>query len=269
MAEGTGASRFTRADGTFDIPEIARALDAGEELPASLIGNTELAEALLDYFPDTVDLLSDEQLDQRRRDAIAQLRAKWLGSGLIPQRRSEATLPVCAIVIGQTGAGKSSVIAMRVAAHLRAWLVDADEIKQLLPEYRKGYGNQAVHRESANIRTQFELRAQLAEESYVHQMTGDDPDALLVMIERLHELGYRVWLYLVDVSTDVATGRSLQRFHEGTQGYIPPSVTAAIGDQPVAAYNLAKGHADGYAKIDNNDKPNCVEVHNAWVPEPL
>jgi len=177
------AGRFFLASGQPNVAAIIDALDNGEQLPDEIRGNYELADEISTHLPSTADVLATEVLIDRRTAALQQLGAELRARGWEGHASSEVP-PIAAIILGTTAAGKSSLLARPLASYLPGWLADADMVKPwLLPEYRQGYGNQAVHAESTEIRKAFVARVAERGESFVYQTIGEDPADIGTLIE--------------------------------------------------------------------------------------
>ncbi len=55
------------------------------------------------------------------------------------------------IVIGLPASGKSSAIVNTISSEFHSRVIDNDEVKKRLPEYRGGWGADRVHKESQKI----------------------------------------------------------------------------------------------------------------------
>ena len=169
------------------------------------------------------------------------------------------------IITGLPAAGKSTTFARRLSLQHRSRLVDSDEIKKMLPEYKDGIGSDCVHEESVDLNVRVLKEAVKRGENVVYPVLGFSANALSDMIDALHQFGYDVNLHLNELETVKAKGRMLQRFVEKNR-FIPLQVYAKAGNLPTIAYEKVKGKCDGYDRYRsdtiNHSKPTCVESHN-------
>jgi predicted ABC-type ATPase len=158
------------------------------------------------------------------------------------------------LVIGGPGSGKST-LALKIATRDRAGIVDADLIKEALPEYDDGQGTQAVHRESAEIAHLVANEFILRGENFIWPRTGSTASSIRRIAEAAKAHGYSVDLINVDVSEDEAARRVVKRFLE-TGRMVQARV---VKDARARAHNTyeelkREGVADRYAELDSSDK---------------
>ena len=156
------------------------------------------------------------------------------------------------IVLGPPAAGKSTV-AEGLARRLFAAIVDPDEAKKVLPEFRGGIGANAVHDESAALADQVYGRLLDTGDNLVLPKVGGKSATIAKLIGDLKAAGYRVDLVNMAVSYDNAFRRMVGRFLK-TGRLINPAYVREVGEAPSATYMSLrdKGVADGYAELDNN-----------------
>jgi len=147
---------------------------------------------------------------------------------------------VATIVLGPPAAGKSK-LSEALAATGHARIVDPDEAKAVLPEFKGGLGANATHEESGRISDQVLNRAITAGDNIILPKVGGDPEKILSTIRALHELGYRVELANLAVPYDTAVQRMIGRFL-GTGRLINPDYVRKIAETPTRTYNLLKEH---------------------------
>jgi predicted ABC-type ATPase len=158
------------------------------------------------------------------------------------------------LVIGGPGSGKST-LALKIATRERAAIVDADLVKEALPEYDDGQGTQAVHRESAEI-AHLVADAFIARgENFIWPRTGSTASSIRRIAENAKANGYALDLINVDVSEDEAARRVVKRFLE-TGRMVQARV---VKDARVRAHNTyeelkREGVADRYAELDSSDR---------------
>jgi adenylate kinase family enzyme len=161
------------------------------------------------------------------------------------------------IVLGPPAAGKSTV-ANRIAQARGASIIDGDEAKKILPEYRDGIGANAVHEESQDIINGVLERAVTNGDNIVIPKVGKSFDSIDGLVNSLKEDGYTVSVLNVAVPSDVAYVRMISRFINSGR-LINPEYFRAIGDNPTKTYQALKqkGGLDGYAEIDYSGAKNA------------
>ena len=155
------------------------------------------------------------------------------------------------LVIGAPGSGKST-LALKIAARERAGIVDADLVKEALPEYDDGQGTQEVHRESAEIAHLVANEFIRRGENFIWPRTGSTASSIRRIADTAKAHGYSVDLINVDVSEDEAARRVVKRFLE-TGRMVQARV---LKDSRARAHNTYKelkreGVADRYAELDS------------------
>jgi hypothetical protein len=157
------------------------------------------------------------------------------------------------IVVGPPASGKSST-SEPLARAFRAAIVDSDDAKLVIPEYRGGLGTQAVHEESSYMAKDVLGRLIDDEANIVVPKVGQNADATGRQISRLKELGYKVDLVHVAATPEISGRRNIERLYKIGR-LVPPEFIADLGDKPRETYHLLKGEADGFADIDTTTRP--------------
>lgn len=160
------------------------------------------------------------------------------------------------IILGPPAAGKST-IANRIAQSRGAAIIDSDEVKKILPEYRDGIGANAVHEESQAVMAFVLRKAVINGDNIVIPKVGKSVGSIDLLVKELKEDGYSVNLLNVAVPSDTAYVRMISRF-VNTGRLINPEYFRAIGDNPTKTYQALKqkGGLDGYAELDYSGPRN-------------
>lgn len=163
-------------------------------------------------------------------------------------RRKHAVL-----LIGAPGSGKST-LALKIAALEPAGIVDADLVKDALPEYEGGPGTQAVHRESAEIAHLLANEFILNGEDFIWPRTGFTAGSIRRIAENLKAHGYSIDLINVDVSEDEAARRVVERYLE-TGRMVQARFLKEARQHAHNTYEELKGDgvADRYAELDSTE----------------
>jgi predicted ABC-type ATPase len=155
-------------------------------------------------------------------------------------------------VIGYPAAGKSSV-ANPSARHLEAAILDADELKKSIPEYRGGIGAAATHRESSRLTGRlFELMLDTGV-NIVWPKVGINPKQIAGLIDQAKAAGYTANLIWMDTAKNEAMRRMIGRFLDSGR-IIPPSVLDVdrIEFQRSYDYLVGAGVVANAVRIDGN-----------------
>lgn len=191
---------------------------------------------------------------------LDRISASWAGE--VRQERKAV------ILIGPPAAGKSTIAEKMIAPQMGARILDSDEVKKLIPEYRNGIGAGAVHEESSAIAKEHIAQTVRRGDNILLPKVGDNPAKMENEIRRLQGAGYTVDLVLMDVQPKEAFARMIGRFI-GTGRLVPPDIAIAAGEKPPGTYRALreKGVADGYAHIDNNgaydEDPIIIEARGS------
>jgi predicted ABC-type ATPase len=158
------------------------------------------------------------------------------------------------IVIGPPAAGKSR-ISNPIAIKNNATIIDADESKKILPEYKGGVGSNATHHESKVLSNEVMDVAMARGDNLVLPKVGGNPDAIRVLSETLKSNGYKVNLVLTEIDPDLALVRMNNRFIKKGR-LINSDYAQANKGKPNLTYEKLKqeGIADGYGKIDTTTR---------------
>jgi hypothetical protein len=158
------------------------------------------------------------------------------------------------IVIGPPAAGKSR-ISNPIAIKNNATIIDADESKKILPEYKGGVGSNATHHESKVLSNEVMDVAMARGDNLVLPKVGGNPDAIRVLSEILKSNGYKVNLVLTEIDPDLALVRMNNRFIKKGR-LINSDYAQANKGKPNLTYEKLKqeGIADGYGKIDTTTR---------------
>jgi hypothetical protein len=156
------------------------------------------------------------------------------------------------ILIGPPAAGKST-LANPIAIEQRAAIIDSDEIKKAMPEYKGGIGAMAVHEESSEIAKGLLNTVKDFGLNIVIPKVGENPASIRKIQKDLKDAGYEVKLVNMEVAYAEARRRMFGRF-VNTGRLIGPDYVRMVGDNPTSTYYTLKeeGIFDGYANIDNN-----------------
>lgn len=157
------------------------------------------------------------------------------------------------IVLGPPAAGKS-MFSDPLVAERGALLIDSDLAKEVLPEFEGGIGAHAVHLESRMIVEGDVLARALARgDNIVWPMVGGDLANLEAKIDLLRAADYDVNVHLVEVPTEVAIERAIERFRL-TGRLVSPQYVLEVADNPVRTFDelIKRGDIHEHSHYSND-----------------
>ena len=186
------------------------------------------------------------------RKAIVSLRekAESYSSNPVPNNRQAY------IVLGPPASGKS-FFAEEIARNYDLAIVDSDDVKKIMPEYKGGVGANATHTEASLLANTVRENFMAEGKNILLPRIGGlaKRKAIQNTIRDLQENGYSVKTVLVDVDYKTALGRMYERFAK-TGRLVPPIYLEETKNTPIDTFHRVKYVTDGYAWIDNNGEQN-------------
>jgi predicted ABC-type ATPase len=172
------------------------------------------------------------------------------------------------VVIGLPGSGKSFFIRLKGSEFSEALILDADTIKEALPNYQNGLGAAAVHEISTKIAYKIFYKAIENRDNLVWSTSGSSLYWTQFAIQKLHEHHYTVHLIYIDVEPQTAIQRALNRFYETGRWVDPEIIWQMAGEgerkrnKAEITYQVLKSEVDSYEKYDNNTEeyPTLMEA---------
>jgi N12 class adenine-specific DNA methylase len=154
------------------------------------------------------------------------------------------------IVLGPPAAGKSS-ISEPLARALRAAIVDADEAKKVIPEYRNGLGSHASHEESSELAKGVFKNLARNGSNIILPKVGHSYESIKGLVDVLKSLGYRVDIAHVAATPEISHRRNIARFLE-TGRLVDPDHITSVGDKPRNTAYMLKGDANDFIDADTS-----------------
>lgn len=155
------------------------------------------------------------------------------------------------IVMGLPGAGKSAVVVNRIKSEQSALEVDADMVKEHLPEFNGGAGAGIVHKESAQIaEDRIFGRCRENGDNVIFPTVGKNGDKLVKHFDHWRRHGYSIHLSLVDIDLDSSIERALRRW-VNTGRFVDPEYISQTGDAPKLSFEKVKTLADTFEHWSN------------------
>lgn len=215
-----------------------------EEVSRKKAADIAHAENLSASFPPTVDINTPE------RNALRETIVDYLyGKGAKNKNRKVD------IVFGLSASGKSGV-AEDLASEHGSLVIDSDQAKELLPEFRGGIGANAVHQESSHIidKKGGVLRKALeVGDNVVLPLVGKNYDRIKTIANGFKEAGYDVTIHWVNLPVEKTVARSMGRFFSRGR-LVPEGVIRGYGLQPRQTFDRIKSErkVNGYREISTD-----------------
>lgn len=228
------------------------------------------AEHVLSHFPpDTKDKIKavqerlagvEQTIDQHKVDGSgyseerAKLHEKIISHFLSPEKIEaakppEGEAPSFTILGGRGGSGKSWFEG-NVYDPSKAIVLDADEIKGMMPEY-EGWNAHQVHEESGDLFDHITDIAQDMGLNIVHDATMKTASKAQALVKRFKDDGYQVEAHYMHLPRQEAAKRAVSRFLGKTQRYVPVEVVLSnTGNE--AAFDSIRDKVDKWSFRDNN-----------------
>jgi predicted ABC-type ATPase len=226
-------------------------------LPPPVQKVRELAKAI----PETIDINTPER--------------QMLRQGIIDKfsmKGTEDKEKIVDIVLGLPASGKNAYIAKPLSEATNALLIDSDIYKKELPEYNKGIGAEATHKESSDIiESSITEKAVSSGVNIVLPRLGKNYNTIKNLIEAFKEKGYTVNLHFVDLPTEKAVARAEQRYWEGGN-FVDPDFIRKLDLTLLENYDrlkLEKG-VDSYGKystdVQKGEEAKLIESSSNYQP---
>lgn len=223
------------------IPEVITAfsqLDKG--IPTFYLSGREELQA---------DVLKQMQENVMCARTLADGSKDLEGKGIKHEKRLD-------LIIGVPAAGKSSALAEPISEMYGSRMIDSDEAKKRIPEYRDGYGASLVHKESQKI-TEKHFEMSLSKgENLVYQRVGSDYNAMEKIISQAKGYGYSVYVHYNELEKNKALGRMLERY-----------LTTGRFLQPELYEKYGKSISDTFDKLTtakSKDGKPLIDGHSKW-----
>lgn len=219
-------------------PVVAQ-LDALSEYYVKIYGNTveidtperwELREKILQEFLST---------GSARKVSVTNGRAKYVFDG--PLKKEYQMI----LVLGLPAVGKSIAYVNPNSEKLGAFILDCDDIKKMLPEYKESYGgaSEAVHEESFEVlkkAMETFLTGKMQGTNILLPLVADNFDDLMNdFVKPFEAAGYNVRAVYIDAPENVSFANNINR--QLASGRMFDSVFAlSYGKKPKKVYNKLK-----------------------------
>lgn len=213
---------FSAKDFFEDNDKEVSAEDILKEFSPDDIAKIEQVEAKLEDVIETIKLFKSGEVYSPERVILHGRIADILLSDNVIERATPTEQSHIFILLGGRGGSGKSWFKGRVYDPSEFVVLDADEIKEMLPEYQEWNAFQ-VHEESGEIFdaiTDFALSLGL---NIVHDSTLKTEKKAIELIQKFKEEGYRIEVHYMYLPRDKAAKRALKRFLNNGR-YVPIEV---------------------------------------------
>ena len=164
-------------------------------------------------------------------------------------RPAEGEQPTFVMLGGRGGSGKSWFKG-KVYDPAKCIVLDADEIKGMLPEY-EGWNAAEVHEESSDILEKMLAACREQGLNVVLDATMKTAKSAVAKAHVFKGAGYRFEAHYMHLPRQEAAKRAVSRFLGKTQRFVPPEVVLSnTGNE--SSFDRVKGLADAWSFRDNN-----------------
>ena len=161
------------------------------------------------------------------------------------------------LLLGLPGSGKSS-IATPLSKEMGAFIVDADNFKNRIPEFQKDHKMvSAVHHESVDLANNFMNALSDQDYNMIIGKVGGDYESVKYILDDLHNKGYEIDVILNDLPFEEAIDRTIGRYDRGETDRLIPFWTLKVADSGVfdTFDSVLKHPGVKGGKIYSNDVP--------------
>jgi predicted kinase len=240
------AEVYAKADDPNVTPQSVLA-----EFPPDTAAKMRQAQLKLDGGQQTQDLYKKNGEYTPERQAVHDRIVKTFMSEAQVKAATppEGTPPTFTILGGRGGSGKSWFEG-NVFDPESAIVLDADKIKQALPEY-EGWNAAHLHEESGDLFDKITKTAQDMGLNLVHDATMKTASKAVALVESFKAQGYRVEAHYMFLPRQEAAKRAVARFLGPTARLVPPEVILAnTGNEK--SFDAVKDMVDAWSFRDNN-----------------
>lgn len=185
--------------------------------------------------------------------------------------------PVAILMGGGSAAGKSTMRdktlnVMLKERGIKAGIIDADKIKEALPEFEKfkkidvNKAAAATHDESSDITKKAIDHAIATKRHFIYDGTMKSKDKYLKLVDQLKKAGYEIHVYVADVPLDVALERNKLR-GELTGRLVPDYIVEASHRGVPGTFEALKDKVDSFQVYDTQTKNPKLIYSNNYIDE--
>ena len=163
---------------------------------------------------------------------------------------SEGKDRIAVIVTGVPAAGKST-LTNEIKNIIKGMVVDSDDFKKVIPQYKNGIGNSSVHDESKELFKKMLKKTISNNDNIIIPTLGRNEEPLVKIINSLKSKGYGIAMIRVDVPLTVAELRNIKRAIKTGRYVDSQIITKEVDNNIKTIYNkLTKEQINVRAEID-------------------
>jgi predicted kinase len=187
-----------------------------------------------------------------------QLHEKIMGEFTKDAVCTDQIQPIAVLTGGAPGSGKSTFL-KKFAPYLtsdKIIHIDADEIRAKLPEY-EGWNAFVTHEETRDILKKILDNYDVpCKHDVLYDGTMANAKKYIPLINRFHDLGYKVFIIYMDIPKEVSIERAMGRYRDNKTGskygrYVPLEVIEEFFTTGKAGLEEIKTQVDGYVVVDS------------------
>lgn len=179
-----------------------------------------------------------------------------------------AGAPIAILIGGGTASGKTTLRKVLVQRELekrriKAALIDPDELKEHIPEYKRFQRTDPkraaslVHRESCDIGALLLMRLMVERKCFIYEGTMARTKRYMRLVEHLREAGYKIKVFVADIPLRKAKRRAVKRARR-TGRTVPTRVIEATHRLVPRTLEAIKDRVDGYWVYDMETGPKLI-----------
>ena len=166
------------------------------------------------------------------------------------KKGSETKDRIAVIITGVPASGKSK-LTNEVKDVIKGMVIDSDDYKKLIPEYKNGIGTSSVHNESKEFFKRMLKKTITNGDNIIIPTLGRNEEPLTKIINSLKSKGYGIAMIRVDVPLAVAELRNIKRAIKTGRYVDSQIITKEVDNNIKTIYNkLTKEQINVRAEID-------------------
>jgi predicted kinase len=157
---------------------------------------------------------------------------------------------IAVLITGLPAAGKSK-LTNEVKDIIKGMVIDSDDYKKLIPEYKNGIGTSSIHKESKEFLKRMLKKTISNGDNIIIPILGRNEEPLIKIINSLKSKGYEISMVRVDVPINVAQLRNIKRAIKTGRYVDSQNITKEVDNNIKTIYNkLTKEQINVRAEID-------------------
>ena len=236
----------------YSANEIAKGMDAcpptdDEGLPRIDPEGLDILEDCLSKIPQTKTLHTiDGEYTPERRALHKKIIDKELD---INKECIERTQPIAIFTGGVFGAGKSTFLRKYTPwlSSPKVFMIDADKIRTMLPEYRGWNATVTVDETKDIVMELLDTIGKPCMYDLLYDGTMKNPYKYIPLIEKLREMGYKVFIIYLSIPPHESWVRTMKRYRYGDEHrYVPRGAIIKANKVGIKGFRKLKTLVDGW-----------------------